>query len=75
MKREYCIQGEAYKDPTWTDAGSKANHDLSLFPIIPTDNKGYKIDTFYAQRRAGHINPNPTTPEVWVLKLRKVRIE
>jgi hypothetical protein len=62
VNKDFCVKGEAESIPIWSDAGSKAKEDLSLFTIVPKDSQGLEVGTFYVQKEPGTKEPNPTSP-------------
>lgn len=57
----------------WSDAGTGAKRDVSVWPIVPVDsNDGFAVDCFYASQKNEWQPPNPTYPQVYVLKKSKI---
>lgn len=68
------VKGQSATDDIWDDHGTGASTDCSIFSLLPVDNGGINAGTFYGQGYNGSHDPNPTSPQAYVLDRSKVEI-
>lgn len=83
------VQSMVDSNDIWNDHGTNADHDCSIYSIIPDPSKlvpadedggnanqttGVNVGTYYGQEHSTSHSPNPTSPRVFCLDRTKVTI-
>ena len=61
--------GQAAQKAVWSDAGTFGGKSCSIWPIVPRDNEGLAVESFYISLKDKTIDPNPCYPTPYVLRL------